>query len=83
MDELFLRINGCTHYLWGAVDQDSDVPSLLLQNRKDKRAAKKFFRKLLKGLRYIPRVIIADKLRSYSAAKVEVMLSVKHCREKW
>ena len=46
---------------------------------RDKKAAKKFFRKLLKGLRYVPRVIVTDKLRSYSAAKAEVMPSVEHC----
>ena len=51
---------------------------ILVQSRRNKRAAKKFFRKLLKGLRYVPRAIITDKLRSYAAAKVEVMPSVEH-----
>jgi len=58
------------------VDQDGDVLDILVQSRRDKKAAKKFFRKLLKGLRYVARVIITDKLRSYSAAKAEVMPSV-------
>jgi putative transposase len=49
----------------------------------DKKAAKKFFRKLLKELRYVPRVIITDKLRSYSAAKAEVLPGVEHCHDKW
>ena len=51
---------------------------ILVQSRRNKRAAKKFFRKLLKGLRYVPRAIITDKLRSYAAAKVEMMPSVEH-----
>src|SRR5258705_4604614 len=69
LDEVFLKINGRVHYLWRAVDQDGDVLDILVQTKRDKTAAKKFFRKLLKTLRYVPRVIITDKLRSYSAAK--------------
>ena len=83
MDEVFLKINGRLHYLWRAVDQDGDVLDILVQSRRDKKAAKKFFRKLLKGLRYVPRVIITDKLRSYSAAKAEVMPSVEHLQQKY
>jgi putative transposase len=83
LDEVFLKINGRIHYLWRAVDQDGDVLDILVQNRRDKQAAKKFFRKLFKGLRYIPRVIITDKLRSYSAAKAEVLPSVEHRQDKW
>jgi putative transposase len=56
---------------------------ILVQSRRDKKAAKKFFRKLLKGLRYVPRVIITDKLRSYSAAKAEVLPSAKHLQQKY
>ena len=70
-------------YLWRAVDQDGDVLDILVQSRRDKKAAKKFFRKLLKGLRYVPRVIITDKLRSYSAARAEVMPSVEHVQQKY
>jgi hypothetical protein len=55
LDEVFLKINGRLHYLWRAVDQDGDVLDILVQSRRDKNAAKKFFRKLLKGLRYAPR----------------------------
>src|SRR6267378_6797778 len=67
LDEVFLKINGRPHYLWRAVDQDGDILDILVQSRRNKKAAKKFFRKLLKGLRYVPRVIITDKLKSYSA----------------
>ena len=65
------------------VDQDGDVLDTLIQNKRDKKAAKKFFRKLLKGLRYVPRVIITDKLRSYSAAKDAVLPSVEHRQQKY
>jgi glutamyl-tRNA reductase len=68
--------------IWRAVDQDGNVLDILVQNRRDKNAAKRFFRKLLKGLQYVPRVIITDKLGSYSAAKAEVMASVEHQQHK-
>jgi putative transposase len=83
LDEVFLKINGRLHYLWRAVDQDGDVLDILVQSRRDKKAAKKFFRKLLKGLRYVPSVIITDKLKSYSAARVEVIPGVEHLTQKY
>src|ERR1044072_9707849 len=58
MDEAFIRINGKTHYLWRAVDQDGNVLDILVQSSRDKKAAKKFFRRLLKDLTYVPRVLI-------------------------
>jgi len=82
LDEVFLKINGRLHYLWRAVDQNGDVLDILVQTRRDKKAAKKFFRKLLKGLRYVPRVLITDKLKSYSAARADVMPSVEHWQQK-
>jgi len=82
LDEVFLKINGRIHYLWRAVDQNGDVLDILVQSRRDKKAAKKFFRKLLKELRYVPRVTITDKLRSYSAAKAEMLTGVEHCQDK-
>ena len=77
------RSNGRIHYLWRAVDQDGDILDILVQSKRDKKAAVKFFRKLLKTLRNVPRVLITDKLRSYSAAKAEVMSAVEHCQDKW
>jgi putative transposase len=62
--EVLLTMNGERHYLWRAVDQDDNVLDILVQRRRNKRAAKQFFRKLLKGLTYVPRVIITDKLKS-------------------
>ena len=56
---------------------------ILVQHRRDKKAAKKFFRKLLKGLRYVPRVIITDKLKSYGAAKREILPSVEHRQHRY
>jgi putative transposase len=73
IDEVFLTIKGERHYLWRAVDQDGNVLDILVQRRRDKRAAKKFLRKLLKGLTYVPRVIVTDKLKSYGAAKREIL----------
>ena len=83
LDEVFLKINGRTHYLWRAVDQDGDVLDILVQSNRDKKAAKKFFRKLLKGLHYVPSLIVTDKLRSYGAAKAEVLPSVEHLQQKY
>src|ERR1700726_3204133 len=72
-----VSINGKTHYLWRAVDQDGNVLDILVQSRCNKNTAKKFFRKLLKGLQYTPRVIITDKLASYAAAKREILPGVE------
>jgi putative transposase len=82
LDEVFLKINGKTSYLWRAVDQHGNVLDILVQRRRNKAAAKKFFRKLLKGCQYIPRAMITDKLGSYEAAKKEVMPSVEHRRHR-
>ncbi len=82
LDEVFITIDGQTHSLWRAVDQDGTVLDILVQSRRNKRAAKKFFRKLLTGLAYVPRVVITDKLASYDAAKREVLPSVEHRRHK-
>jgi len=82
LDEVFLTINGKLHYLWRAVDQHGKVLDILLQSRRNKRAAKKFFRKLLKGCQYVPRVMITDKLASYGAAKKELLRSVEHRQHK-
>ena len=68
---------------YGAVDQDGNVLDILVQSRRDNKAAKKFFRKLLKGLRYVPRMIVTDKLRSYGAARNEIMPSVEHVQQKY
>jgi len=78
MDEAFLTIKGKRFYLWRAVDQDGNVLDILVQSRRNKQAAKKFFRKLLKSLTYVPRLIITDKLKSYGAARREMLPGVEH-----
>jgi putative transposase len=78
LDEVFIKINGEQKYLWRAVDADGNVLDILVQGRRNKAAARRFFRRLLKTTRTVPRVIVTDKLRSYSAAHREVMPSVEH-----
>ncbi len=82
LDEVVLKIAGKKHWLWRAVDQDGIVLDILVQSRRDKRAAKRLLRKLLKKQRRPPRVLITDKLASYGAAKGEVMPSVAHRKHK-
>ncbi len=61
-----------------AVDQDGDLLDILVQSQRDRRAAIRFFRKVLKGQGRLPHRLITDKLRSYSAAQRTVMPSVPH-----
>ena len=83
LDEVFLKINGKQHYWWRAVDQHGNVLDILVQSRRDKAAAKKCFRKLLKGCQYVPRVLITDRLASYGVAKREVLPSVEHRQSRY
>jgi len=83
MDEVFVRIQGQLHYLWRAVDQDGVVLDILVQSRRDGKAAKRFFKKLLKGLQYVPRVIVTDKLKSYGVAKREILPDVEHRQSRY
>ena len=64
LDEVFIRIGGVQHYLWRAVDQHGVVLDILVQEKRDGAAAKRFFRRLLKGLHYRPKRLITDGLRS-------------------
>src|ERR671911_282235 len=82
LDEVAIKIAGVTHWLWRAVDQTGIVLDVLVQSRRDKRAAKRLLRKLLKRQGQAPRVMITDKLASYSAAKREVMPGVEHRRHR-
>ena len=77
-DEVYLRINGQLHYLWRAVDQHGVVLDILVQERRNATAAKRFFKRLLAGLRFKPRRIVTDGLRSYEAARREVLPEVRH-----
>ena len=80
LDELFVNIQGRRQYLWRAVDQDGDVIDILVQSRRNRGAATRFFRKLLKTQGCVPRRLITDKLGSYAAAHRTVMPSVVHHR---
>lgn len=77
-DEMVVSIKGNKYWLWRAVDADGYVLDALLQSRRNKKAALRLMRKLLKGQGVTPRVMITDKLRSYSAAKAELMPGVEH-----
>ena len=64
-DEVFVRINGETHYLWRAVDSEGEVLDILVQSRRNKKAALKLMRGLLKKQGFVPDTFITDKLPSY------------------
>ncbi len=76
LDEVVVSIGGEKHWLWRAVDQDGFVLEVLVQSRRNAKAAKRLMRKLLKGQGRAPRVMITDKLRSCDAAKREIMPTV-------
>ena len=83
LDEVFVTIQGQRRYLWRAVDQDGDVIDILVQSRRDCRAATRFFRKLLKGQERTPGRLVTDKLSSYRAAHRAVMPSVAHRTDRY
>jgi len=78
LDEVFIRIGGVLHYLWRAVDQQGVVLDIFVQDRRDGTAAKRFFRRLLHGLRYKPRRLITNGLRSYDVAQRAILPKVRH-----
>ena len=83
LDELFVTIQEQRQYLWRAVDEAGNVIDILVQSRRDRRAAARFFRTLLKGQGRVPRRLITDKLRSYTAAHRTVMPSVAHSTQQY
>ena len=82
LDEMVVTLKKQQYYLWRAVDSEGNVLDVLLQRHRDTQAAERFFRKLLKQQRFVPRVIVTDKLKSYAAAKKTVMPSVEHQQHK-
>jgi putative transposase len=78
LDEMVMRIAGETVYLWRAVDHEGEVLDVLVQRRRDKPAALKLMRKLLKKQGFAPAVVVTDKLRSYGAAFAELGLTACH-----
>jgi putative transposase len=83
LDEVFVKINGVLHYLWRGVVQDGDELAILVQKRRNRKAAMKFFKKLLKGQQAAPLKVFTDKLRSYSAARRDIMPSVEHSTQQY
>lgn len=75
---MVVSIKGKKYWLWRAVDANGHVLDALLQSRRNKGAALRLMRKLLKSQGVAPRVMVTDKLRSYSAAKREIMLGIEH-----
>ena len=78
IDEVFVKIQGQQQYLWRAVDQDGEVVDVFLQARRDGKAAKRFFKRLLKNHHEEPRKIVTDKLRSYGVAHRELIPDTIH-----
>ena len=78
IDEVFIKIDGKQHYLWRAVDQDGEVVDVFLQKKRDGKAAKRFFKRMLKKHKGDPRVIVTDKLRSYGVAHRELIPETVH-----
>lgn len=81
LDEVVVSIKGRKHWLWRAVDANGDVLDILVQSRRNKAAALRFFRKLFKTWGQ-PRVIVTDKLRSYGAAKADLAPGIEHRQHK-
>jgi putative transposase len=82
LDEVAISIAGRKHWLWRAIDQHGVVLDILVQSRRNAKAAKRLLRKLLKKQGLAPRVLITDKLASYAAAKRVVMPGVEHRQHK-
>ncbi len=78
LDEVFVTINGKRMYLWRAVDSEGEVLDILVQSRRNKRAALKLMRKLLKKQGFVPTNVVTDKLPSYGAALDDLGLSKRH-----
>jgi transposase-like protein len=78
LDEMAVTIAGRQFWLWRAVDDEGEVLDLLVQRRRNKAAAVKLLRKLLKKQGFAPEALVTDKLRSYGAARPEIGLSARH-----
>jgi putative transposase len=78
INEVFVRIQGEQHYLFWAVDQDGEVVDVFIQKRRDGKAAKRFFKRLLRRHNDEPRKIVTDKLRSYGVARREMLPEAIH-----
>ena len=78
LDEMVVRIAGRRMYLWRAVDHEGEILDMLVQRRRDKRAALRLMRKLLKKQGFVPELLVTDKLRSHAAAFRRLRLTCRH-----
>jgi putative transposase len=78
LDEMFVSINGKRLYLWRAVDSEGEVLDILVQSRRNKQAARKLMRKLLKKQGFVPDAFVTDKLPSYGAALKDLGMDGRH-----
>ena len=83
LDEVYLKIDGRMVYLWRAVDAEGEVLDVLVQTRRNKRAALKLMRKLLKKYGFGPDKLVTDELRSYAAAASHLGIAKRHERGRW
>jgi transposase-like protein len=83
LDEVYLKIAGRMVYLWRAVDAEGEVLDVLVQSKRDKHAALKLMRKLLKKYGFVPDRMITDDLRSYGAAARDLGIESRHERGQW
>ena len=83
IDEVFIKIDGKQRYLWRALDQDDEVVDVFVQDRRDAKAAKRFFKRMLKTHKGDPRKIVTDKLRSYGVAHRELIPESMHDTSKY
>ena len=83
LDEVYLKIDGRLVYLWRAVDAEGEVLDVLVQTRRNKRAALKLMRKLLKKYGFMPDKLVTDDLRSYGAATSSLGIAKRHERGRW
>ncbi len=78
LDEVAVRINGRQCWLWRAVDQDGFALDEIVQNRRNTKAARRLLIRLMKKQGMVPKRMITDKLRSYGAARLQVIPDVEH-----
>ena len=78
LDEMVVRIAGKRMYLWRAVDHEGEILDVLVQRRRDRRAAIKLMRKLLRKQGFAPKMVVTDKLRSYGSAFHQIGLACHH-----
>jgi transposase-like protein len=83
LDEVYLKVDGRMLYLWRAVDAEGEVLDVLVQSKRNKQAALKLMRKLLRKYAFVPERLVTDDLRSYGAAVRDLRIESRHERGRW